>query len=155
MILKAMPFWTRRLVLRRTNSSDYIERLATVRDDVGEWSTKVRDFRLVFVKHFKTAFRGANYCLELLIDLVGARECSLTLICRIRSLRQLCLSSREDFFRCVMLNRQTCYPRSDFSKIGFVPCWRAWLLVIHRKRTKNFTATRKNGCGPTCAKTIC
>src|ERR1041385_6309187 len=104
------------LALRRTNTSDYIERLASVRDDVCEWPTEVRDFRFVFVKHFETTPGSTDYRLELLIDLVGARECCFTFIGGIRSLRKLRLGTREDLFRSVMLDCKTCYPRSDFSE---------------------------------------
>src|SRR6185503_11470651 len=143
------------LILRRTNSSDYIKRLASVCDDVCEWSTKVRNFRFVLVKHFETAFRSRYYRLELLIDFVGARECCLTFVGSVRSLCKLCLSSRQDFFGSVMLNCETCYPRADFSKIGLVARWRAWLLIIHRKRTKDFAAAGKNRRRPTGAKPVC
>src|ERR1700752_21425 len=115
-----------------------------MRDDVCEWPTKVRNFRLVLVKHFETALRGANYCFELLIDFVGTRERRLTLVGSIRRLGKLCLSSRQDFFGSIMLDCQTCNPRGNFSKIGFVARWRARLLIIHRKRTKHLAASRKN-----------
>src|ERR1044072_864068 len=54
-----------------------------------------------------------------------------------------------------MLNCETCYPRGDFSKIGFVARGRTWLLVVHRKRTKDFATTRKNRCRPTRAEPVC
>jgi len=91
-----------------------------MRDDVCEWSTKVRNLRLVLVKHFETVLCSRDYRLELLIDFVGARERGLTFVGGIRSLRKLCLSSRQDFFRSVMLNCETCYSRGDFCQISFV-----------------------------------
>src|SRR6185369_11930755 len=52
----------------------------------------------------------------------------------------------------MMLNCETGYPCGNFGKIGLVACWRAWLLIIHRKRSENFATTRKNRRRPARAK---
>src|SRR5215510_10718175 len=101
--------------------------MLSVFGDVCKWTTKAGDVWFVFVEQLETFLCIIQDRFELLVDLVDTRGRRLSFARRVRCLRQLGLSSGQDRFRGMTLDRQTRYARCDFSQTSLLTGGCVWL----------------------------